>query len=90
EGLTIEVESRLVKNVVHFSVTDSGSGIPENALATVFAAYQQAANQSQQNVPSTGLGLTVCKTIVERHGGNIRAENAPAGGAKLSFQLPSV
>jgi signal transduction histidine kinase len=90
EGLTIEVESRLVKSVVHFSVTDSGSGIPENALATIFAAYQQAENQSQQNVPSTGLGLTVCKTIVERHGGNIRAENAPAGGAKLSFQLPSV
>ncbi len=86
---TIKIDSRLSGSLVDFSISDSGSGIPEKALATIFAAYQQADNQSPHNVPSTGLGLSVCKTIIERHGGSIRAENGAAGGAVISFSLPA-
>ena len=86
---TIKIDSRLSRNIVDFSISDSGSGIPEKALATIFAAYQQADNQWQHNVPSTGLGLSVCKTIIERHGGSIRAENSASGGAVISFSLPA-
>ncbi|MDP3509236.1 MAG: sensor histidine kinase [Candidatus Melainabacteria bacterium] len=89
ENGTIKVESRLLKTVVSFSISDSGAGIPPKALATIFAAYQQADNQLQNVVPSTGLGLSVCKTIIERHGGTIRAENAESGGAVILFQLPA-
>ncbi len=89
ENGTIKVESKLLKNVVSFSISDSGAGIPEKALATIFTAYQQADNQSQNTVPSTGLGLSVCRTIIERHCGSIRAENAESGGAVILFQLPA-
>lgn len=86
---TIKIESRLLKNIVSFSIRDSGAGIPEKSLSTIFKAYQQADNQSQNTVPSTGLGLSVCKAIIERHGGTIMAENAD-GGAVISFQLPTL
>ena len=44
--------------------------------------------QPESGKPGTGLGLAICKAIVEAHGGRIRADNSPAGGACVCFTLP--
>jgi signal transduction histidine kinase len=64
------------------SVTDTGPGIPAEMLDRVFDPFVTT------KASGMGLGLAISRTIVEAHGGHIRAENAPGGGAVLRFTLP--
>jgi signal transduction histidine kinase len=64
------------------SVADSGVGIPSELLPRVFEAFVTSKSGG------LGLGLAISRTIVETHGGQIRAENGAAGGATISFTLP--
>jgi two-component system sensor kinase FixL len=64
------------------SVADSGPGIPGEMLPRLFEPFVTS------KVAGMGLGLTISRTIVEAHGGQIRAENSPAGGAVFLFTLP--
>ena len=64
------------------SVADSGAGIPSELLPHVFEAFVTSKSAG------LGLGLAISRTIVETHGGQIRAENGPAGGATIHFTLP--
>lgn len=64
------------------SVTDSGSGIPPEALPHVFDRFYKSNDSG-----GLGLGLSIAKYLVEAHGGTIRAENEPEGGTKISFTL---
>ncbi len=96
EGSRIEVASRPYKvnsflpqgNQVIFSVLDQGSGIPAQSRQEIFAPFKQLDN-SKTSTPSTGLGLSVCKTIVERAGGKIWVDNGAEGGASFNFLLPT-
>ncbi len=63
-------------------VTDSGSGIPETMLERIFAPFETSKSTGM------GLGLAVCRTIVQTHGGRIWAENTTPQGARLCFDLP--
>jgi C4-dicarboxylate-specific signal transduction histidine kinase len=65
------------------SVEDSGPGLPDEALALVFEPHFTT------KASGMGLGMPICKTIVEGHGGRIWAENAAAGGAVFSLSLPA-
>lgn len=87
EGSRIEVLSQTEREMVRFTVVDQGSGIPEQSRQEVFAPFKQLANAKAVASPSTGLGLSVCKTIVERGGGKIWVENAKSGGAAFNFLL---
>ncbi len=95
-GSRIEVASRPYKvnsfrpqsNQVIFSILDQGSGIPAQSRQEIFAPFKQLDN-SKTSSPSTGLGLSVCKTIVERAGGKIWVDNGAEGGASFNFLLPS-
>lgn len=89
EGSRIEVLSQSEKEMVRFTVIDQGSGIPEQSRQEVFAPFKQLANAKGVSSPSTGLGLSVCKTIVERGGGKIWVENSKSGGAAFNFLLPA-
>jgi signal transduction histidine kinase len=99
QGSRIEVLSQLEKGytdfskdsieMVRFTVVDQGSGIPEHARQEIFAPFKQLANAKTVATPSTGLGLSVCKTIVERSGGKIWVENGKSGGAAFNFLLPA-
>ena len=74
---------------VAVSVTDEGRGIPAESLPNLFRKFSRA--QSEEQGGDTGLGLAICKGIVEAHGGRIWAESdGPGTGACFTFTLPSV
>jgi signal transduction histidine kinase len=76
---------------VLIAVSDTGPGIPEEHLPRVFDRfYKVDASRSGTAVPSgSGLGLSIVRAIIERHGGTISARNAPEGGAVFELRLPA-
>ncbi|MBX9950091.1 MAG: PAS domain S-box protein [Candidatus Obscuribacterales bacterium] len=69
------------------AVKDEGQGIPEDELPTVFERFKQLKSGGAKNKGGSGLGLTICKAIVEMHGGKIWAESAGQGSTFL-FTIP--
>lgn len=84
----VVIEARQQGNVLEVAVTDSGKGIPPEALTRVFDRFYRADTSRQIRTGGSGLGLTIVRAIIEAHGGTIRAENAPQGGARFIFSLP--
>jgi signal transduction histidine kinase len=72
------------------SITDNGVGIPEVELDRVFERFFRVNNNSTRGIPGAGLGLYICKIIIEAHGGHIWARNRLQRGCVFSFSLPLV
>jgi PAS domain S-box-containing protein len=72
---------------VTIAVLDDGPGLPTDRFVDVFKRFVTA-NQSHDTQYGVGLGLSVVKSIVEMHGGQVGAENLPKGGAKVWFTIP--
>ncbi|HKF36510.1 MAG TPA: ATP-binding protein, partial [Ktedonobacteraceae bacterium] len=87
-GGAVTVDARQQGNILEIAVTDTGKGIPAEALLRVFDRFYRADASRQVNTGGSGLGLTIVQAIVEAHGGTIRAENAPQAGARILFTLP--
>ncbi len=86
QGSPVEVSAVYHAQDVIITVADRGIGIPENDLVRVFDKFYRV---QRRDVGGTGLGLPICKGIIEAHGGYIWAENRAGGGAELSFTLPA-
>ena len=69
-----------------FSVTDNGIGVPEDYRETIFGIFKRLHSGAEYS--GTGMGLAICKRIVERYGGTIWVEPGRGGGAKFSFTVP--
>jgi CheY-like chemotaxis protein len=69
-------------------VTDSGIGIPESALPTLFEKYTQVSTTHARKYGGTGLGLAICKNLVELMGGSLTVTSKENHGSTFSFSLP--
>jgi two-component system sensor histidine kinase KdpD len=67
-------------------VADDGPGLPAGKEEDIFKKFERG--QKESTTPGVGLGLAICRAIVEAHGGTIRAENRQEGGARFIFSLP--
>src|SRR5450432_1756258 len=85
-GSSIWIAVSLEPGVIAVSVRDEGPGLPPGAERRVFEKFQRGHDEGAQS--GFGLGLTICKAIVEAHGGSIQARNLPGGGAEFRFTLP--
>lgn len=82
----IEISARPTADAVEVCVCDQGNGFPAQPPAELFRMFVRG--QSESGPPGAGLGLAICKAIVEAHGGQISAGNRPEGGACVRFTLP--
>lgn len=73
---------------IRLRIADQGPGIPAAELDRIFDAFVQSST-TKDGSGGTGLGLTICRKIVEIHGGRITAENLAGGGAAFSIHLPA-
>ncbi len=85
-GSRITVAARLHGNWVSVSVSDDGPGLPPGREEAIFEKFTRGERESAK--PGVGLGLAICRAIVEAHGGSIQAAESPAGGAAFVFTLP--
>ena len=85
-GSALEIEVQTADDSVEIAVADHGPGIPQGQEETLFEKFYQTRHEKAQS--GVGLGLAICRAIVEVHGGRIRAQNRPEGGAVFSFTLP--
>ncbi|HEX8549596.1 MAG TPA: PAS domain S-box protein, partial [Cytophagaceae bacterium] len=74
--------------IIEFSITDTGIGIPENKLETIFDNFQQASSGTSRLYGGTGLGLAIVKNLIEPQGGVIKVESKVGKGSTFSFTLP--
>ena len=86
EGGTITVHAVNYKNYVHFTVEDTGVGIPRDSILKIFEKFVQI--DSDPNKGGAGLGLAVSAEIVKAHGGKIWAESEINKGSKFHFLIP--
>ncbi len=69
-------------------IHDSGIGIPQEQQARLFARFSRASNASAHGITGTGLGLFLCRELIERHGGRIWLKSEEGKGSTFSFVLP--
>lgn len=83
----IQIEARKEAGEWRVSVSDDGIGFDPKYSAKIFGAFQRL--HGRGDYPGTGMGLAICKRIIEGHGGRIWAESTPGNGATFHFTLPA-
>ena len=81
------IEARYDAGKVWIRVEDDGDGIPEDLKENIFDEFITRSDEKGDRQRGIGLGLAICKAVVNAHGGNIYAENRKEGGARFMFWL---
>jgi signal transduction histidine kinase len=88
EGGAVTITAKPESHYLRISVSDEGIGIEPQQLLNVFERFYQVDSASTRKVGGSGLGLSICKAIVNAHGGEIWAESEPGAGSTFYFTLP--
>jgi signal transduction histidine kinase len=72
---------------LHFSVADTGVGIPADALGTIFNDFTQASYDTSVRYGGTGLGLAITRKLLALHGSRVHVDSTPESGSTFSFTL---
>jgi len=83
-GSTVSIGGRATADAVEVWVDDEGIGVPPFERERIFEPFRRGEGSS-----SSGIGLAICKAIVEAHGGAMAVDTAPGGGARFRFSLPA-
>jgi len=89
-GGEVWVRARSSNSHAELSVADNGPGIPAEHLPKIFDRFYRADTVRTSSAGRTGLGLAICKAIVETHGGSIAVVNRTGGGTEFTVRLPTV
>jgi light-regulated signal transduction histidine kinase (bacteriophytochrome) len=84
----IEVFSERLPEAWKITVADNGIGVDDASSERIFAMFERL--HPRERFKGTGIGLSICKRIVERRGGTIWVEHNPGGGSRFCFRLPDV
>lgn len=86
EAPRVHVSAGETDDAIHVTVTDNGIGIPAKYHRRVFEIFKRL--HTHDRFPGTGIGLAVCRRIVERHGGTIELSSSPGEGSRFTFSIP--
>lgn len=89
----VEVNAKLLReekerSILQFTVNDTGIGIPEDKLNSIFERFKQAEDHTTRNYGGTGLGLSIAKQLVELQGGQMSVTSRLNYGTQITFTLP--
>ena len=87
-GEQVTVCTRKTESGVLVEVRDSGPGLTDEDMKKLFVKYAKLSNKPTGGEKSSGLGLAICKKVIEIQGGKTGARNNPGGGATFWFELP--
>ena len=86
QGSRIVITAEVGEPFLEIAVNDNGPGLPVGKEEIIFEKFTRGERESA--TPGIGLGLAICRAIIEAHGGKIRARQALGGGASILFTLP--
>ena len=85
---SVEVVARQsARTRIEFSVQDTGRGIPPQVMATLFDAFRRRVKPGEYFFSSAGLGLSICRKLIEAMGGTLTVTSSPETGTRFSFEL---
>ena len=87
EGGMVSVTTAATSNFVTVSIEDHGIGMPEQVVGNLFHKFYRS-HRSRETVAGTGIGLYICKSIVESHGGTVGVKSSEGEGSTFTFSLP--
>ncbi len=85
-GSQVEIGATVSERSIEVWIDDNGPGLPEGKEEVIFKKFERG--QPEGATRGVGLGLAICRAIIEAHGGEIHAKNRPQGGARFMFTLP--
>jgi PAS domain S-box-containing protein len=85
-GQTVTIETQKINNKIRFSIIDTGAGIDHSNIDKLFRMFEQVHSTSGKG--GTGIGLAVCKSLVEQHGGKIGINSEIGKGSTFWFEIP--
>lgn len=88
KGTCIRMCARVKDNMLQISVKDQGQGIPADEMGKIFKDFGRTSVKATNGEPSTGLGLSICRRIIEAHAGKIWLESEVGKGSTFFFTLP--
>ncbi len=88
QGGKITIDGKIFENNIEINVTDNGIGINSDDINKIFTIEQKVATKGTQNEEGTGLGLVLCKDMLELLGANLKVESEVGKGSRFYFELP--